>query len=228
MTSELFRERVMDRLLPEFCDYPGRDWCRVGFQTNWPNVDDIDASNFIRAIDGGLVEHLGGGNYRAPKSLAIESFFWEGPKKTVPRRLTLWIEPVITVATLARLHFEFGWPKPLLGTQSLNYEFDATAYRSCDLTNEYVACEVKKSVSELNLLINLMQKFAVEKTTAESISKYKEINAYRKLKGLESRRAPMFWAVGPAGVNHVFRVRYGEYGIVTFEPADLEALAYPD
>lgn len=225
--TDAFQDRVLDDLLPAFCDHPDRSWCRDGFQTNWTGVSELDASDFLRAMDAGLILHLGRGRYRAPRSLASEYFFWEGPKKTVPRRLTLWIEPVITVAVLARMHFDLGWPKNLIGTQSRNWEFDVTAYRSSDLDNEYVACEVKKSISELDQLVGLMQRFAVENTPTSSISHPKEINAYRKLKGLQVRRAHLFWAVGPDATNHVFRVKYNDEGIA-LEVVGLDALIYPD
>src|SRR5712664_1953376 len=52
-------------------------------------------------------------------------------------KVTIWVEPIITVAVLSRLHFKWGWPKELIGTQSQKWEFDVTAYRASDLSNEY-------------------------------------------------------------------------------------------
>ena len=54
------------------------------------------------------------------------------------------------------LRFDLGWPKHLLGTQSPGWAFDVTAYQPLDLKNEHIACEVKKSVSEVHQLVALM------------------------------------------------------------------------
>lgn len=225
--SDAFQDRVLNDLLIVFSELPNRAWCREGFRRDWTKVSDLDALDFLRAMDASLVEHVGGGLYRAPRSCAGEMFFWEGSKEPTPRTVTLWVEPVITVAVLARLHFDLGWPKDLLGTQSRGYEFDVTAYRSSDLANEFVACEVKKTIRELDQMVELMQRFAAENTPPSSVGPGKELNAYRKLKGLEARRAQVFWAVGPNGANYVFRMKYSEDG-AAFEAADLTALAYPD
>jgi hypothetical protein len=38
--------------------------------------------------------------------------------------MTLWVEPIITIGALSRLHFEFGWPAAMLGMQTDDYAFD--------------------------------------------------------------------------------------------------------
>lgn len=227
MVSEAFQDRILNDLLPAFCDRPDRTWCRDGFQNNWANVSDCDATDFLRAMDAGLIKHLGRGLYRAPRSLASEAFFWEGHKNISPRRLTLWREPIITVAVLARLHFDLGWPANLIGTQSRNWEFDVTAYRSCDPQNEYVACEVKKTVAELEQMIELMHRFSSDDKPVSSSMNSKKINAYKKLAGLKLRRAALFWAVGPGNMNHIFQMEYGDEGSVAFKATDRSALMYP-
>jgi hypothetical protein len=228
-TFQSFKDRVMGDLLPAFCDDPSRGWGREGFKEDWGNVTEKDAADFLVAFDAGLIEHQGRGRYRAPKSFAGEQFFWSGTKTTSPRRFTLWIEPIITVAVLSRVHFKWGWPKELIGTQSKKYEFDATAYRASDMDNEYVACEVKKTVSELDQLVELMQRYSTDDhITFDRLKSGKEKNAFKKLNGLKARRAPIFWAVGPNETNRIFRMLYTEVGAVIFNPATEEALAYPD
>ena len=94
------------------------------------------------------------------------------------------------MAVLYRLHFKWGWPKDLLGTQSRKWEFDVTAYRASDLNNEYVACEVKKTVAELDQLVELMQRLSAI-VTCVMLPKSSR-TAFRKLKGLQARHAPIF------------------------------------
>jgi hypothetical protein len=129
---------------------------------------------------------------------------------------------------LSRLHFKWGWPKELLGTQSRKWEFDVTAYRASDPNNEYVACEVKKTVAELGQLVELMQRFSRDRDAGDTLKSSKEINAFRKLKGLQERHVSIFWAVGPNGASKVFRMTYTDGGAVIFKSASDDALTYAD
>src|SRR5690349_9926108 len=106
--SAAFEDRILNELLPIFCNDSSRGWGCDGFRNEWHKVSEVDAQDFLRGLDNGLVEHVGRGLYRAPKSLASEQFFWSGRKNTHPRLVTLWIEPIITVAVLSRLHFDLG------------------------------------------------------------------------------------------------------------------------
>ncbi len=225
-TFQAFKDRIVGDLLPTFCDDPSRGWGCGGFKEDWKNVTEKDAADFLLALDAGLIEHRGRGLYRAPKSLASEQFFWSGKKCIFPRPITLWVEPIITVAVLSRLHFKWGWPKDLIGTQSRGWEFDVTAYRASDPSTEYVACEVKKTVAELDELVELMQRFSTDRDAVDTLKSSREKNAFRKLKGLQARRAPIFWAVGPGGANNVFRMTYADGGAVIFNSASDDALTY--
>jgi hypothetical protein len=223
-TFQAFKDRIVRDLLPQFCD--ARGWSCDGFKEDWKNVTEKDAADFLLALDAGLIEHWKRGLYRAPKSRASEQFFWSGKKGILPRPVTLWVEPIITVAVLSRLHFKWGWPKELIGTQSPKWEFDVTAYRAPDLSNEYVACEVKKTVAELDQLVELMQRFSTDREAGDALKSSKEKNAFRKLKGLQARRASIFWAVGPNGANKIFRMTYTDGGAVIFKAASDDALTF--
>ena len=225
MTSTGFEDRILNGLLPTFCNDPSRRWGCDGFRKEWHKISGIDAQDFLRGLDAGLVEHVGRGMYRAPRSHASEQFFWSGLRDIHPRPVTLSIEPIITVAVLSRLHFDRGWPKDYLGTQSKEWAFDVAAYLPSNPTREYVACEVKKTERELEQLIALMRRFGESEPIGDL--RKEELNAFRKVKGLRSRRAPLFWAVGPGGINAVFRVIYSDGDLVTFEEAPLAELQYP-
>jgi hypothetical protein len=225
-TFQAFKDRILGDLLPTFCNHPSRGWGCEGFKEDWKNVSEKDAADFLLALDAGLIEHQGRGLYQAPKSLASEQFFWSGKKSVLPRPVTLWVEPIITVAVLSRLHFKWGWPKELIGTQSRHWEFDVTAYRASDPSNEYVACEVKKTVAEQDQMVELMQRFSTDRDAGDALKSTKEINAFRKLKGLQARRASIFWALGPNGANKVYRMTYTDRGAVIFKSASDEALSY--
>lgn len=166
MPSEAFEYRILNDLLPAFCNHPHRsakNYHVSGFKPNFSAIDDIDAENFLKAMDAGLVSPVERRRraplYEAPQSRAGEQLFWEHDKNAIPRPLTLWIEPIITIATLSTLHFDFGWPRELLGTQSVDWAFDVAAYVASDLENEYIACEVKKTVEEVDRLVESMRKF---------------------------------------------------------------------
>src|SRR5690242_7228605 len=121
---ELFRDQILNDFLPIFCNHPSRAWGADGFTADWSKITEEDAADFLRGIQGGLVEHVGRGQYRAPRSPHKEQLFWSGSTKTHPRPISLWIEPIIGIAVLARLHFGLGWPKQSLGTETKDGAFD--------------------------------------------------------------------------------------------------------
>lgn len=216
------------RLLPEFCNDPTRNHPLSAFRPASLQVSDRDAVDFVRAWDAGLVEHQGRGLYRAPRSAASEQFFWHGPKRDEGRTLTLWLEPIITVAALGRLHLDFGWPRRLLGTQSSDYAFDITAFDPA-VTREELVGEVKKTEIEVNQLVSFMREFGASGPLplAALNLKGKALNAYRKVQALSARRVPLFWAVGPNGMNRVFAVEYDDAGRATLHETDTSRLQFP-
>lgn len=224
MSMDVFKARILNDLLPAFCNDSARNYDISGFRPDFSAVHELDASNFLRAFDAGLVQ-ADGNMYRAPRSYAREQLFWEGAIDQSPRLITLWIEPIITIATLARLHFDFDWPSELLGTQTSDWAFDVAVYHPDDLANEYVACEVKKSSKELASLIRMMKDFGASPN--REFANSKEKNAYKKVVGLRARRAPIFWAVGPGNDNVVFKVTYAEDGRIDLVEASQETLRFP-
>lgn len=226
MGLEAFKQRVLTELLPQYCDDPSRGWGSDGFKPNWGRVSEVDAQDFLQGLDAGLVQHIGRGQYLAKRSASKEQFFWEGQKHITPRPISLWLEPIITVAGLARLHFEFGWPEHLIGMQSQDYAFDLAAYLSAEPSAEHIACEVKNSVKQLDELINNMKKFAIDNVQSQAGMSSKEVNAFRKLVALRKRKVPIFWALGPERASFVFYMSYSADGAVTFSRAKEEMLSY--
>lgn len=224
MPSEAFKDRVLNDLLPAFCNDPARNYDMAGFKANFYDVHEADAGAFLKALDGGLVQ-LDGNMYRAPRSCAREQLFWEGPKKTSPRSITIWVEPIITIATLSRLHFELKWPKYLLGTQSIDWAFDVIAFLPEQSAREHVACEVKKTERELSFLIQWMREFGTSPSRVAANDK--ERNAYRKIAALRARQIPLFWAVGPGRSGIAFRASYPDDGRVVLEEISETELRYP-
>jgi len=223
MSSKVFEDRIVNDLLPLFCNDPARQYGTAGFKANFHDVDDLDAENFLKGLDANLVT-LVGRLYWAPRSWTGEQFFWEHERAISPRPITLWTEPIITVATLSRLHFELGWPKELLGTQSVGGAFDVVAYLGSGSETEHIACEVKKTVKEADRLIRLMREFAT--LPPDDAIQGPRRNAYQKVKGLRARRAPLLWVVGPGGYSHAFKVAYSDNGLVAFEEASFRDLRY--
>jgi hypothetical protein len=220
-----FEGVLYERLIPEFCGDSDRRCETSDFRGDSVRISAQDASYFVMAWEAGLIEHQGRGLYRAAGSAASEQFFWTGPRASEPRWFSLWIEPVITVAALARLHFDFGWPKHLIGTQSVDWAFDVVTFLPGQ-ANEFIAGEVKKTRSEVDHLIRLMAEFG-RNPRMEVPTSGKARNAYKKVAGLRARRAPMFWAIGPDGLSKAYRVRYHQRDVVELVPADDRALRFP-
>lgn len=217
-----FRQILDSELLPQFCGDERRQYEQSGFRRDSFTISDVDAADFVRAWKEGLMRQQKPGLYRAARSAASEQFFWSGPRDQVPRSFTLWVEPVITVAALARLHFNFRWPVDHIGTQSWDGAFDVMAFRpGCDS----IAGEIKKSIPEITQLLELMQRFGRDPQAAMP-SAGKARNAYKKIVALRARRAPVFWAVGPGGYNTVYRVEYGVDGTVDLIASHESLLSY--
>jgi len=214
-----FSRRLIEDWLPTYCNDPKRNYSIDGYKPLSNTVTPLDARDFMRALDNAIVIDLGGGRFRMPQSRATEVIFWEGAKAATPRPITLWLEPVITIAAMARLHLDYGWPLDCLGTQSEKWEFDVIAFKSHDLKNEYIAGEVKKSSKELDELLINMQLSCDEGSLDYSSASKARKNAHNKWLGLQRCRAPLFWALGPGGDSRLFDVSYSSEGNIALSRA---------
>lgn len=122
-------------------------------------IEEPDAYDFMDAVDHGLVTYEKGA-FVAACSRLKEYMFWEGLRTGVPRRLTLWLEPIITIAGLRRLQRDFGWPPDRLGMQSSTWAFDFVGY-AADQETEVIVCEVKRTKREVDSLLELMELHAL-------------------------------------------------------------------
>ena len=221
-----FEDLVYDQLIPEFCSDPGRHLDAAGFRPESLTISEEDARYFLLAWQSGLIEHQGRGLYVAKQSSTKEQFFWEGRRDERPKRFTLWLEPVITVGGLARLHFDFSWPSELIGSQSKDWAFDLVAVLP-GRNGEYIAGEVKKSSREIDDLIILMEEYGRYPDEEEPANSGKRRNAFKKVRALRARQAPLFWALGPNSDSRVFQVGYQDDGSLSFTSVSNAALQFP-
>lgn len=224
---EQFSDRVIHDWLPKYCGDAARNYPLEGFRLSSIGVDVEDARCCMLAIDSGVVIDTGGGRYLAAKSFAVEVLFWEGQKAKHPRPITLWHEPVITMAALARLHLEYGWPKELLGMQSKGWAFDLAAYGPASSDHPRILAEVKKSNAEMRRLARDL--FALSTLPAfESHDSCGVLeNSVKKWRGLLSARPNILWLIGPARAGMVYHVSYPSPGHVKLLLTEPEVLEYP-
>lgn len=223
-----FSERLETTWLPSFCYAPHRNHSTDGFKRDsLHNLSEYDARWFLEAVDQGLVTESGG-FFRAPQTKAKEQIFWTGTKGVVPRPLTLWVEPIITMGAVARLHVEFGWPADQLGTQSeYPWPFDLVGYHE-DLRRERLLCEVKKNGREIGHLVRMMRQYADTLPPTEPVEGPKR-NAYRKSRAIGRSDATVFWALGPGGVGNVFRIeRHFDPPRHEIAPRETDALRFAE
>lgn len=187
-------------------------------------VSEADAPDFMDALESGLVTHQAG-VFRAACSRANEYLFWEGAAEVSPRRLTLWLEPVITIAGLWRMQNQFGWPPERLGAQSASYAFDFVGYQA-DQRTELVSCEAKPTRKAVDLLIAHMHKHAATPKEALKVCRSTEVNALKKVIALRESSSHTFWVLGPDGYGHVFAVSRSGAGEVVLTPANDSALNF--
>lgn len=221
-----FEQLLFDVLLPDFCAQPHRNCHPLGFRRTSVKLSEEDARYFLLAWETGLVRHRSPGRYVGPIPSHVEGFFWDGLRSVEPRPFTLWLEPIITFGSLARLHHDHGWPADRIGTQSFDGAFDTVAYMSGH-RNEHIAGEVKKARREVDDLVMYMTEFGADSSAPEpEKSQLKRRNAFRKLAALRDRKAPIFWALGPEGYSKVFLPRYLDNGAVEFDKVSESALNF--
>ena len=218
-----FKNRLPNDWLIPFCS--SRGLSREGFiDTSLKKLSAIDARDFMQAIDNGFVHHHNG-TFTAACSKVKEQIFFHGSKKSVPREVHLWLEPIITMAGLTRLVRDFGWPAYRLGMQSQTWAFDLVAYDE-DQKTELLACEVKKTEKEVDKLLELMEKHAGTSAEAASELKGPEKNAVKKVSGLPQSVSTIFWVLGPNRYGKVFNVLRTPDGRVTLHSTDESALVF--
>lgn len=223
---DCFRRHLTEQWLPTYCRDPYRKYALEGYCHDYRRLASIDASDFIYTLTEGIVNDIGGGRYRAPRSKANEVIFWEGSKAVIPRPITLWLEPIITIATVGRLHRDYGWPVELLGLQSADWAMDLVAYQDVTSDRMAVAGEVKKSDRELGHMIAYLRQFADDPASITVSKNAGAVNAARKWLSLAATRPPLFWAIGPGNGNELFAVTYDVQGPRNFEPVPLSRLTF--
>jgi len=219
-TLQQFSLRLKEHWLPTYCEDPKRNYDPVGFRETSVRVSEIDARDCMLAVDHGIVFDTGGGRYRANRNSAHEVLFWEGRRTTSPRPITLWLEPIITFAALARLHLLHDWPKEALGTQSKTWAFDLVAFEPGLNETPRILGEIKKSSAELRKLRDDLVALSNE-ALPESI----RTNSLKKWQELLSTKAPLLWLVGPSREECLFSVTY-DAGRARLNEISEGALAY--
>lgn len=221
-----FWRRLKEDWLPAYCNDPARNYDVAGFRPDTKQVSDIDARDFMRALDHNIVKVDSGGRFRMPRSSVNEVIFWEHPAKVSPRPISLWIEPVITVAAVARLHLDYGWPLGCLGMQSVDWAFDLIAFKPDDPEHEFIAGEVKATTSELNkFMVGLQECCAAGDHDCADANRARK-NAHRKWLGLKRSRAAILWAIGPSSESRVFDVSYSQYSTMQLNAANEQRLFF--
>lgn len=222
-----FTDLLNNILIPQFCESKVSIFEPSGFRDNSNKLSDSDLTDFLRGWESKLLIHIGSGRYRATRSGASEQFFWSGSKSNSPRTFTIWIEPIITLAALARIHLDFLWPKELIGTQSKNdWAFDLVCFKSERATDEFIACEIKKSRKELDNLIAHMKILGKNPDIAGDQLSGPAKNAFKKIHALRVRKPAVFWAVGPDRYESVFRLHFDENNHVELVPTTVQSIAY--
>jgi len=174
---------------------------------------------FLRALKAKYVSEENG-FFTSELSKAKEMILWAGSTSDHPRKIYLWLEPVITIGAVARLIDNYQWPQSQVGLQSrAPWPFDLIGYDT-DRETELLACEVKKSVRECQRLLEEIKHFSAQPPLAEEPRKSVVRNAYRKVVGIRRSWPVVFWAVGPGGKDNVFEVvRAQASDVFSLEPA---------
>lgn len=222
---EEFWELVNGELLPAYLIDCGYD--PDGFRLDEKEVAESDAEWFLAGLGSGLVEQLPKGELWLPGSPFRTTIFWEGAKAVSPRRISLFVEGLITVATAARLHLVYGWPKWSLGFESSDYAFDLVG-RVPLRRHEWLATEAKSASEDVRRLIRGVEACGAKGTHDDCLTAKPFVkNAHRKWSGLVRSKAPVFFVCGPEREWHVYHVIYLPSKELQLEPATEAWLRFP-
>jgi hypothetical protein len=188
-------------------------------------IDHGDAEFFVAGINSGLVDRCPKGEYWLPASRWSTMAFLEGSKGVTPKQVHLFVEGIITVATAARLHLEYGWPKGCLGFEAEDQSFDLIG-RLPKRRWYSLAGEAKSSDKLLGKLLGGIERCGALGSHEESIHEMGQKNAHRKWRGLVSSHAPVLMAYGPGRDWRVFLVHHGPGRRLTLEATKESALVF--
>jgi hypothetical protein len=220
-----FSDRLWNEWLPTYCHDPKRGFALAGYKASSNKVTPVDAWDFLRALDSHVVEDCGGGRYRLNK---------RGRRNHLLGRAKGQITTANYVVDGASHHDRVGGalaPRLRLATELLG---DGVAQRAVRFhaflseasATEHIAGEVKNSVKGLDLLLENLVKTCRDPALQMATATAAQVNAYRKWEGLCRSRAPLFWAVGPGGVSHLFQVSYRSQSEVCLHEVSTDCLAY--
>jgi hypothetical protein len=220
-----FNRLVLEQLLPQFCSYYAYDV--TGFRSDaLQRIGDHDAMWFLEALRTQTVS-FESPFFRSAQSGAKEQIFWQGEKSVSPRPITIWVEPIVTIAAAGRLHSQFGWPKKAIGLQSKkNWAFDLVGYDSA-LTPALV-CEVKKSHREVDKLVEAMVEYLAKPPLSDEPRNQQMRNAYRKVVAVRQMKPLLLWALGPENYGKVFRPVWDADNTTRLEEVEENALKWPN
>lgn len=228
MSREDFETLVSNELIPYYCQHKTMGMVPAGFKRDTHRLSDADAEQFMRAWQAGIIHAVGNGCYYLGKGGSKEKFFWEGARTCAIRPFSLWLEPIITAGRLARLHLDYHWPQQLIGSQSIgDWAFDIVTFTDRACSTHQILCEVKKTGAELRKLDYLLQQFSNRPELTEADIPHMHINAFRKIRALRKRQAPVLWLAGPSGHDIYYQVHYHDDGRISLMPGDHQLLFYP-
>ncbi|WP_299362723.1 hypothetical protein [uncultured Paracoccus sp.] len=222
-----FAATLFSEWLPSFCE-PREGAEPEGFvRKNLDALSEFDAHWFVRAFKAGYV-HEAGGFFTSDMAKAKEQILWVDSWIERPRKIHLWLEPVITVGALARMIDMHHWPQSQVGLQSkAPWPFDLMGY-DADRDTELVAGEVKKSKREADRLIAEMTGFGAIPPLEQEPTNKDVRNAYKKVVGIRKTWPRLFWAVGPDGYENLFEVvRADDPWGFSLDPVSPERLRFP-
>lgn len=222
-SREGFNRLVLEQLLPQFCSHYSYDL--TGFRSDsLERVSDHDAMWFLEALRTQTVVSESP-FFRSAQSGANEQIFWQGTKSVSPRPITIWVEPIVTIAAAGRLHSQFGWPNEAIGLQSKkNWAFDLVGYDSA--LTPALACEVKKSRREVDKLVEAMEEYLSQLPLSDEPKNQQMRNAYRKVVALRQMRPSLLWALGPENYGKVFRPVWNADNATRLEEVGEDALKW--
>lgn len=193
---------------------------------NAEKIPETDIEWLFRAIESGALTELPDGDFRMPRSGARERLYSHGSSKECPVRVGIWIEPVISIGAVSRLMWAYRWPAECIGLQTGNWGFDLTCYEPGS-EKVVIQCEVKVLEREVDHMCQYFESQLNGTGSEDTGTTAQRKNWNKKLVELNSTRPKIFWALGPGGYEHVYRVeRTGPLGELRLKKASSALLRH--
>lgn len=175
-----------------------------------------EAEWFLRAMDAGIVVVSDTGYCSFPGihrhgTKPTEAFLFSSNTGKFS-----WREYITQVGSLARLEFEYGWPRLQLGLDPKDWKFDCAGFAAPESERMLLAVETKKSAKELRKTLKELELVSTMSSENKLYSPARKTDGLKKYQGLQKEK-PLYLLMIAPGLKVALKLVYPHDDVVLLE-----------